>query len=200
MSAVLNQEARFSDYIHAVQALSDRDLFAQIAAGDEIALDELYHRYRSQVYRFLLHQTADAQAAQELIQDVFLAAWQGAGKFRGAASVKTWLLRVAYYRAASWVKLLDKVPDGELTDAIPSAGVPLDERIVQTWQTQTIREAMAELSAEQRTAVELIFYHELTYKEAAQVVECPVGTMKSRVNNALKNLAGHMLRIEITGT
>lgn len=197
MRSLLNQKIPSSDYINAVQALADRELFTHIAAGEEAALDELYKRYRTDVFRFLVHQTGDAEAAEELIQDVFLAAWVGSENFRGEAAVKTWLLRVAYYRAATWVKNLARSKDVALAESLPAGGVPLDQRIVQSWQTETIRRAMAELSRDHRTAVELIFYHELTYKEAAEVVSCPVGTMKSRVSHALKLLGGHLVRADL---
>ncbi len=197
MQSLLNQKSRYSDYILTVQALSDRELFAHIAAGEEAALDELYNRYRSQVYRFLVHRTGNDQAAEELIQEVFLAAWRGAAGFRGSASVKTWLLRVAYYQAATWVKSLSRSRDLDLSEAIPAAAPALDDRMHQTWLNDTIHLAMAELSTDHRTAVELIFYHELTYREAARVVDCPVGTMKSRVSYAIRILGGYLKRTEL---
>lgn len=197
MRSFLNRKAHSDDYIHTVQALSDRELFAHIAAGEEAALDELYQRYRSQVYRFLVHRTANPQAAEELVQEVFLAAWQGAGRFRGGATVKTWLLRVAYYRSATWIKTSIRPGDLELSDGIAAAGNSLEDGVVQDAQTAAIRAGMAELSDDHRTAIELIFYHELTYREAARVVDCPVGTMKSRVSHAIKLLGGHLIRADV---
>ena len=197
MRSLLNQKTPYKDYIHTLDSLSDDALFTHIAAGEEAALDELYKRYRTPVYRFLVHQTGDAQAAEELVQDVFVAAWHGAGRFRGNAAVKTWLLRVAYYRASTWVKTIRKSVDVTLVDSLPSGSLPLDDLMIRTWQTEIVRTAMAELSSDHRTAVELIFYHELTYKEAARVVGCPVGTMKSRVSHAVKLLGGHLVRGEL---
>lgn len=196
----MNQKARISDYMKGPRAVADRELFAQIASGNEQALDVLYERYRSQVFRFLVYQTGNREAAEELLQDVFMAAWQGAEKFRGAASVKTWLLRVAYYKAASWVKAIRKIQDLEQIEDLPALSVPLDERIVQSWKTAEIQAALGQLTHAHRTAIELLFYHELTYREAAAVVDCPVGTMKSRVNHALKNLNGLLLQADVDET
>lgn len=194
MRSLLNQETRYQDYILTVKALSDRELFTHIAAGEEAALDELYKRYRSQIYRFLVHRTGSEQAAEELIQEVFLAAWQGARKFRGTAAVKTWLLRVAYYRAATWVKSVSRATDAPLAETLPFEGLLPEDKVAMDGQAEAVRAAIAELSDHHRTAVELIFYHGLTYQEAARVVDCPMGTMKSRVSHAIKLLGGRLIR------
>ena len=196
----MNHKARITDYMKGLRPVTDRALFAQIAAGNEHALDELYERYRSQVFRFLVHQTGRREAAEELLQDVFMAAWQGAGNFRGTATVKTWLLRVAYYRAASWVKTIRKTHDLEQVENLPAPSISMDERIVRSWKAAEIHTALEQLTHAHRTAIELLFFHELTYREAAEVVGCPVGTMKSRVNHALKNLNGLLLQADVDET
>ena len=193
----MNQKARVSDYMKGPRPVTDRVLFAQIASGNEQALNELYERYRSQVFRFLIHQTGDREAAEELLQDVFMAAWQGAGNFRGTATVKTWLLRVAYYRAASWVKSIRRTHDLEAASDLPAPSIPMDDRMIRSWKSAEIHLALGQLTHAHRTAIDLLFYHELTYREAAAVVGCPVGTMKSRVNHALKNLNGLLLQADV---
>ena len=189
MSPVLNQSVTSSDYLINADQFSDVDLFKQIAKGNEDALSELYKRYQNQIYRFALHQTHDEAAAEEVLQDVFLAAWQRAGKFREKASVKTWLLRVAYYRSATWAKKQKAPLELEAVDAIPSSKPGPSDIQMTNWQSEQVQEAIISLTPKHRAAIELIFYHELTYKEAASVVDCPVGTMKSRVNQALNQVS-----------
>ncbi len=189
MRRVLNQSVQSSDYLLNADRHSDLDLFEQITLRDENALAELYNRYRNQVFRFALYQTQDENAAEEILQDVFLAAWQRAGEFRGKSSVKTWLLRVAYYRSATWLSKLKKPVELESVDFLPSGKPGPHDAAVNSWQSEQVQRALQDLTPKHRTAIWLIFYHELTYKEAASVVECPVGTMKSRVNQALNQIS-----------
>ena len=189
MPPVLNQSVKKPDYLVNADTFSDVDLFKKIGAGDETALAELYHRYRIPVFRFALHQTQDEAAAEEVLQDVFLAAWQRAGKFRGKASVKTWLLRVTYYRSATWLSRQKQPAALDSMEVLPSDNPGPEFVAVDNWQSSQVQEAIGRLSPKHRAAVELIFYHELTYKEAARVVGCPTGTMKSRVNQAVAQLS-----------
>lgn len=189
MRPVLNQSVPRSDYLLNAELHSDADLFKQMAHGNENALAELYQRYRSQIYRFALHQTSDENAAEEILQDVFLAAWQRAGEFRSHASVKTWLLRVTYYRSATWLSRRKQPLELEAAEILPSGKPGPDDEVLTAWQSDQVQQAIMELTPKHRAAVELIFYHELTYKEAARVVDCPVGTMKSRVNQALGQIS-----------
>ena len=193
MRPILNQSIPRSDYLLNADSHSDDDLFKQIAAGNEDALAELYQRYRSQIYRFALHQTQDENAAEEILQDVFIAAWQRAGEFRSRASVKTWLLRVAYYRSATWLSRRKDPVQLESAEILPSEKPGPDDSALTSWQSDQVQQAIMELTPKHRAAVELIFFHELTYKEAARVVDCPVGTMKSRVNQALGQITRLLL-------
>lgn len=200
MRSILNQEAGRPDYITTDGSLPDHELFRRIASGDEPALAVLYNRYQRELLRFLVYRTGDEAAAEELLQDVFVAAWQRAGTFRGSASVKTWLLRVAYYRAATWVsqKRRALVTDELDEQAVLDAPV-LDRRMDAAWESEQLAGALALLSENHRTALELVFYHELTYREAAEVVGCPVGTMKSRVSHALAQVNGLLRKAGMDG-
>jgi len=193
MRSLLNQKAHPGDYMNT-GSLTDRELFTRIAAGDEDALGALYQRYHLDVYRFALSRIQDEPGAEEILQDVFVAAWQRAGSFRGTASVKTWLLRVTYYRAATWLNTRRETVALEHAEQVPARAVHLDERIEKSWQSDQVRESLAALTEKHRTALELIFFFELSYREAARVVGCPVGTMKSRVSHALDHLNGLLIK------
>jgi RNA polymerase sigma-70 factor (ECF subfamily) len=190
MSPTLNQNAVSVDYINREQSSkvdADFALFERIGAGDERALAELYHRYRVILFQFLLRLVQERAAAEEILQDVMLAAWQRAAEFRQASSVKTWLYRVAYYRASTWLR--NKKPDTYTdTASMPSDDDALDDLMIQRWQASQVQEALDGLNPHQRTAIELIFYHEFSYRETAEILNCPTGTVKSRVSHALRAL------------
>jgi RNA polymerase sigma-70 factor, ECF subfamily len=172
-------------------AQSDRDLLHAMAKGEVRALDELYARYARGILSYLVGLLGDRQLAEEVLQDVMLAAWRGAGQFRGESQVRTWLLSIARLQALSALrgrKLLS---------------VPLDEGVLSAGNTdgfdpdvdhQTIRVALKELPSEQRETLELIFYHELSGVEAAAVLGVSPGTVKSRLSRAKSTLRGLLLR------
>jgi RNA polymerase sigma-70 factor, ECF subfamily len=168
--------------------IADRQLLRQVASGDESAFDELYVLYGAVVYNFLLRLVNEAPVAEELLQEVFLAAWQGADRFRAEARVKTWLLRIAHHKAMSWLRRHH--PVSPLDDAVEMAADEdhIDERLVRAWQADRVRAALSELSPKHRAVIELAFVHDLSYSEIAVIVSCPVGTVKSRMSYALRHL------------
>ncbi len=165
----------------------DHHLVRQIAAGDERAFDELYQKYGQTVFNYLLRLINEPAVAEDLLQEVFLAAWQGAGRFREQASAKTWLLRIGHHRAVSWLRR--KRPAISLDDADDVAVEdPVDEHLTQQWRADQVRQALDQLSVKHRAVIELTFVHELSYAEIAEIMSCPIGTVKSRMSYALAHL------------
>ena len=112
----------------SITDFTDIELIQKIAAGDEAAFSELYSRYNQPVYNFILRLLHQTPAAEDLLQDVFLAVWQGASQFRGKSTVKTWVFRIAYYQAISWLRKNKKadqihrdIDDYHITDYQPQA-------------------------------------------------------------------------------
>src|SRR5512136_3468781 len=83
---------------------TDAELLRQVAAGNEVAFAELYDLYAPSVYNYLLRLVNESAVAEEILQEVFLAIWQSAHRFREEAKVKTWLLRIALHQAVSWLR------------------------------------------------------------------------------------------------
>lgn len=166
---------------------ADVDLLRQVAAGDEAAFAELYDLYAPPVYNYLLRLVNEPSVAEEILQEVFLAMWRGARRFRAEAKVKTWLLRIAHHQAVTWLRRKRTVlwPDDELEgDAADS----IEEDLARNWQIDQVRGALARLSPKHRAVIELTFVHGLSYLEIAQVMNCPIGTVKSRMSYALRHL------------
>jgi RNA polymerase sigma-70 factor, ECF subfamily len=169
------------------QSPTDIDLLRQVAAGDEAAFAELYDLYAPPVYNYLLRLINEPSVAEEILQEVFLAMWRGARRFREEAKVKTWLLRIAHHQAVSWLRRERTVlwSDDELEwNAVDS----IEEDLARSWQIDQVRGALAQLSPKHRAVIELTYVHGLSYTEIAQVMNCPIGTVKSRMSYALRRL------------
>ncbi len=165
---------------------SERDLLRQIAQGDEQAFDRFYELYSEPVYHYALSLLRDRMAAEEILQEVFLAVWRGAHRFREEAQVKTWLLRIAHYQAVTWLRrnrsntTLDEIED------VPANFVA--DELPDSIDIQRVQIALTRLTPKHRAVVELTFVYNLSYAEIAEVVNAPVGTVKSRMSYALRHL------------
>ncbi len=171
----------------AAPSLADVDLLRQVAAGNEVAFAELYDLYAPPVYNYILRLINEPAVAEEILQEVFLAMWRGAQRFRAEAKVKTWLLRIAHHQAVSWLRRERAVlwSDDELDG---NADASIEEDLARSWQIDQVRSALARLSPKHRAVIELTFVHGLSYAEIAQVMNCPIGTVKSRMSYALRRM------------
>ena len=169
---------------------ADRELISLTAAGDEDAFLELYQRYHVPLFNYLLRLVREPAVAEEVLQDVFVAIWRGAGRYRGQAKVKTWAFRIAHNQAVSWLRryrplvgLPDDLQDGS------DEGDP-EAQAIDSWRASQVQLALERLSPRHRAVVELAFVHTFSYAEIAEIMACPVGTVKSRMSHALRHLAG----------
>lgn len=173
---------------------SDIDLVRRVAAGDEEALRRLYAEYGQRLYAYALRLTGSPAAADEVVQEALVAAWQGAKRFRPDGRVITWLLGIAHHKALDLLRKREPEllgdGDGELRthDPQPDAQAALSE------QRRMVRQGLQALSLEHRMVLELVFYQELSLNEAAEVLGCPVGTVKSRLSYAKAGLRGALHR------
>jgi RNA polymerase sigma-70 factor (ECF subfamily) len=132
----------------------------------------------------------DDSTAEDLISEVFLDVWRQAGRFEGRSTVSTWLLAIARFKALS---ALRRRPDEELDEETASAiedpaddpGTALEKRD----KSAIIRKCLMGLSAEHREVVDLVYYHEKSVEEVAEIVGIPENTVKTRMFYARKRLA-----------
>lgn len=168
---------------------ADQAVLDQVAAGRLEALEELYDRYRTMAYSIALRITADAAAAEDVVQDAFMGAWRNAARYeRGRGSVKTWLLSIVHHRAVDAVRR--RRPTIELPDRedIPPAGLTLPDlwpEVAAGLDRDAIRSALGQLSDVQREAIELAYFGGLTQQEVAIRTNTPLGTVKSRMRLGL---------------
>jgi RNA polymerase sigma-70 factor (ECF subfamily) len=172
----------------------DFALVRQIAAGDDDALRELYAAYGQRLYAYAARITGDPAVADDVVQESLVAVWKSAGRFRGEGRVLAWLLSIVHHKALNAVRIQSPVALDEQVDRLAASLPSPEERVTQSEQRHLLRAGLERLSAEHRAALELVFYQGLSLSEAAQVCNCPVGTIKSRLNYAKTQLRGDLMR------
>ena len=163
-------------------------LVGRIAGGDRRAFEALYRAYFPRLGRFLQRMTRSPTLIEEIVNDTLLVVWRKADTFNGTSKVSTWVFAIAYRRACKALQALDEPVDA----ADDTAGLASDQP---EWQlerlqlTQAVDTAIAALPLAQRTAFQLTFYHDMSYTEIAEIMACPVNTIKTRLFHARKRLA-----------
>ncbi len=168
----------------------DLELIRSIAAGRRDALATLYERFATPLYRFILQRLGqDRELAEEVLQDVMLAVWQGAGRFRGDSRALTWLFGIAHRQALQarrrrtsrlrheW----DPADDSSPISRTPSAMGAPRELAEADLEAEELRRAVARLPEDMRIALDLTLGEGLTCQEAAAVLHVATGTVKSRL-------------------
>ena len=169
---------------------SDEMLVARIAGGDRLAMQTLFARYRTPVYRWLLRLVGNETVAEDLLSDVFLDVWRQAGRFQARSAVSTWLLAIARFKALSARRGrknadLDETIEATVADAADNPEVVLQKKS----RDQFVRTALTTLSPEHREIIDLVYYHDKSVDECAQILGVPSGTVKTRMFYARKKLA-----------
>ena len=178
----------------------DHQLLRQVAAGDEQAFGELYDGYSLQVYNYILRLVNEPSVADEILQEVFFVAWYDAKRFREQSKVKTWLLRIAHHKAVSWLRSHHSVSSLDDLATVPNGDDRIEEQVVRAWHADQVRAALDRISPKHRAVIELVFVHDLSYTEIAEILSIPVGTVKSRMSYALKYLTGVLEEMDIGRT
>jgi len=176
---------------------SDHDLIDSIALGDQQAVSLLYRRYGRLAYGIALRVLGDASAAEEVTQDVFQRVWEKAASYRAdKARVSTWLMRIARNRAIDVSRQRGSAGNRETAawddfestvDTLSSD--PADD-IARSHCRDELRTALATLPDEQRRALTLAFFQGLTHQRIAELLVEPLGTVKTRIRDAMRKLRG----------
>jgi len=170
--------------------LSDEAVVALVARSDEVALGELYDRYRRVAYGLALRVLRDEALAEDAVQEAFLAVWRGAGRFvpeRGKAG--TWLLTLVHRRAVDLVRREERRRAEPLpeTDEVATVGSAADDAWLRL-ERERVQAALSKLPDPQREAIELAYYGGFTQSELAERLGEPLGTIKSRMFAGLARL------------
>jgi RNA polymerase sigma-70 factor, ECF subfamily len=190
MLNVFAQSAAATATAATVEASTDINLVNRIAAGDKLAMQALFARHRTGTYRWLLRLVHDEALAEDLLSEVFLDVWRQADRFEGRSSVSTWLMSIARFKALSARR---RRTEDELTEEIERTLVDTandpEAAVLEKNRSELVREALTRLSPEHREIIDLVYYHEKSISECAEILGIPAATVKTRMFYARRKLA-----------
>jgi len=174
----------------AEETSSDVILVNRIAAGDKLAMHALFARHRTSIYRWLLRFVGSEALAEDLLSEVFLDVWRQADRFEGRSSVSTWLMSIARHKALSArrVRTEDELTE-EIEAAIADTSDDPEAALQEKDRGELLRQALTHLSREHREIIDLVYYHERSIAECAEIVGIPAATVKTRMFYARRKLA-----------
>ena len=186
--------------------LDDTYLISALADNTVWAMDLLYQRYSRLLYSLAYRIVGDLRVAEDLVQEVFVAAWQNAHSYiPQSGSVSTWLTSIMRHRACDYLRrarrrhVSQEVPwEGDEQDARTDSLDLWDE----TWrslQGELVRECLMRLRPEQRAVIDLAYFEGLTQSEIASSCQIPLGTVKARIRLAMQHLRHELEKRGVTG-
>ena len=182
---------------------TDEELVARSIGGDSDSFNELIHRWERPIYALAYRQLRREEDARDICQETFLRAYRALPGFRGQAKFSSWLYRIALNLCRDWMRRERRTPlvqtpeDVDLMD-LAAAHEPtesIEDRIARNDLSRAVERAMTLLPEEQRTAIVLKEYQGLTFQEIADLLGCPLSTVKTRLYQGLT-----VLRRELTRT
>lgn len=174
------------------QAEADLRLIARVAEGDLQAFQELYRRYQPRLNRFLFNIVRKPQLVEEVLDDTLMVVWERADRFKGESKLSTWVFAIAYRKAMKALRRFDTPVEDHGAETRESPAANPEEEYEQARLHSLIRLAMESLSSDHRAVVDLTYFHELSYREIAEIMDCPVDTVKTRMFYARRHLRQHL--------
>jgi RNA polymerase sigma-70 factor (ECF subfamily) len=172
---------------------SDEILIESIVAGDQAAMRSLYSRHNDRVLRFIPRFVTDTGRTEDLVSEVFIDVWSQADRFEGRSRVLTWILSIARHKALSALLAQRRRRVAELDDTamemiVDTADTPEQTLLNRDCGAQ-LRTCLAQMSREHREIIDLVYYHEKSVEEVANIIHTPRNTVKTRMFYARKRLA-----------
>jgi len=184
--------------------IDDEELVARSRGGDLDSFNQLVLRWERPIYALAYRVIGREEDARDVAQETFLRAFRALGGFKGQAKFSSWLYRITLNLCRDWIRRerrsnIAPVPEGidlvELAgEATPSETI--EELVARKQLGEAVARAMALLPEEQRTAIILKEYHGLTFQEIADLLDCPLSTVKTRLYQGLTVLRRHMQHAE----
>jgi RNA polymerase sigma-70 factor (ECF subfamily) len=166
----------------------DRDLAEKFRLGDRSAFDVLVRRHEKGVWRVVRRYVKRDADAADVTQQVFVRAFKAFAAFRGAASVRSWLYRIAINCALSWLRDHKRELPAEIAEDSLSVAPAAPARIADDQQSAALRAAIAQLPPKQKLVLELRVFDDLSFKEVAELADCSENTAKVSFHYAVKKL------------
>ena len=184
----------------------DKDLVQKVQQGDKRAFDLLVIKYQRRIMRLLTRLISDPAEVEDVAQETFIKAYRALPPFRGDSNFYTWLYRIAINSARNWQAARGRRPlqaqeyendEGETfssLDTLTDINTP-ESMMVSRQVADTVNAAINQLAPELRTAIVLREIEGLSYEEIAETMDCPIGTVRSRIFRARESIAEQLRKV-----
>jgi RNA polymerase sigma-70 factor (ECF subfamily) len=182
---------------------TDEELVARATAGDLESFNQLVSRWERPIFALAYRTLGREEDARDVVQEAFLRAFRGLRGFKGEAKFSSWLYRITLNLCRDWIRKerrapIVQVPEGtdpiDLADDQVAPAESVEDLVARREMSQAVSQAMTELPEEQRTAIMLKEYHGLTFQEIADMLDCPLSTVKTRLYQGLSVLRRRLER------
>jgi RNA polymerase sigma-70 factor (ECF subfamily) len=176
------------------EAKVDQLLVERVQKGDKRAFDLLIQKYQHRIISLVSRYVSDSAEAQDVAQEAFIKAYRAIGRFRGDSAFYTWLYRIAINTAKNWIVARNRRPPASDIDAVDAEQYGMSSKLKETSTPEnemmreeierTVYDTIAALPEDLRTAIMLREMDGMSYEEIAVTMECPIGTVRSRIFRA----------------
>lgn len=176
------------------EAKVDQLLVERVQKGDKRAFDLLIQKYQHRIVSLVSRYVSDSAEAQDVAQEAFIKAYRAIGRFRGDSAFYTWLYRIAINTAKNWIVAKNRRPPSSDVDAVDAEQYGMSNKLTETSTPEnemmreeierTVYDTIATLPEDLRTAIMLREMDGMSYEEIAVTMECPIGTVRSRIFRA----------------
>ena len=163
-------------------------LIARICQRDRRAFEALYRLYHPRLTRFLRNFVRRPSMVEEVVDDTLMVVWDQPERFNGSSKVSTWIFAIAYRKGLNARRREDEPQEDRDAEHRASEELGPEQQLGGRQVHAVLLSAIKELSADHRTVVDLTYFHEIGYREIAEIMECPVDTVKTRMFHARRHL------------
>lgn len=177
----------------------DGILLSKVAEGDNNAIGTLYARHHKRVYHFVKRFVNQSDVAEDVTNDVFIEVWQKASTFEGRSKVSSWILGMARYKALSEIRKRRNIHSAsdEVFDTLEDDADTPEVVTQKLDKGAALKTCIAALSKDHRLVLDLVYYHEKSMAEVAEILDIPASTVKTRAHYARKLLSAEMAKLGV---
>ena len=168
----------------------DLRLLQCIAAKDKKAFEQFHAKFYPKLARYLSRVVRRPELVEEVVSDTLFVIWQKADTFQGRSKVSTWVTGIAYLKGIKALDKLKTMPEQQAVDLSDNEDLAeKQDLIARVGLEQWLSSGLDRISVEQRSVIELTYYDGRSYQEIAEIMQCPVNTVKTRMFHARRRLA-----------
>ena len=172
----------------AVPPSDEAALIARLRAGDRQAFEHVYMTYHARLTRFLTNILRRPHLVEEVLDDTMMVVWRRIEAFEGKSRLSTWIFGIGYRQALAALRRLDEPVEDDRSEALASPDASPEDRSGAARARDALTAAIEGLSAPHRAVVNLTYFQEFGYREIAEIMNCPVDTIKTRMFHARRHL------------